>query len=234
MKRYLRLAGIFAVLLLLLLNRQATAQTPDTVYRKPTLPTGPPAPVEQPARQPQPVKRPQPLPQEQPEVVRQQDEEEKSALIDRLYFGGGLGLQFGNFTNISLLPILGYRITDRFSAGVGAVYHFVSYRSYSYSNYGGRVFAQAELFNIGGGAILAHGEVEVLNAEYNGPGSYLASGLERRNTVALPMVGLGYRQRISERASFDILVLYNTNDASYYNPYNNPVFRAGINIPFRK
>ncbi|WP_230680342.1 hypothetical protein [Pontibacter sp. 172403-2] len=235
MKRHLHLAGMFAVLILLLfISNRAAAQTPDTVYRKPTLPTGPPVPAEQPARQPQPVKRPQPLPQEQPEVVRQQDEAGKPALMDRLYFGGGLGLQFGTFTNISLLPILGYRITDRFSAGVGAVYHFVSYSSYSYSNYGGRVFTQAELFDIGDGAILAHGEVEVLNAEYNGPGSYLGGGFERRSTVAFPMVGLGYRQRIGERASFDLLVLYNTNDASYYNPYNNPVFRAGINIPFRK
>jgi len=198
------------------------------------LPTGPPAPVEQPARQPQPVVRPQPLPQEQPEVVRQQDEEAKPALIDRLYFGGGLGLQFGTYTNISLLPILGYRITNRFSAGVGAVYHYVGYSSYNYSNYGGRVFAQAELFNIGNGAVLAHGEVEVLNAEYSGPGAYQSGGFEQRSTVAFPMVGLGYRQRISEKASFDILVLYNTNDANYYNPYSNPVIRAGINIPFRK
>lgn len=236
MSRHLRLVGFLAALLLLLISWQAEAQTPDTVYRKPTLPTGPPVPVEQPVRQQRPrtVEQPAPLPQEQPEVVRQDDEKEKLAPIDRLYFGGGLGLQFGTFTNITLLPILGYRLTEKFNVGVGAVYHFVSYRSYSYSNYGGRGFAQVELFNVGEGAILAHGEVEAINAEYNGAGNYLAAGVERRNTVALPMVGLGYRQRIGERASFDILVLYNTNDADYYNPYSNPVIRAGINIPFRK
>lgn len=236
MKQHLRFAGVLAALLLLLIiSQNATAQTPDTLSRKPALPTGPPLPPEQPRPQRQePQVRPAPPVVVAPEARQTADGEDPLAPIDRLYFGGSFGLQFGTYTNISLLPILGYRLTEKFSVGAGLVYQFVSYRSYSYSNYGGRGFMQAELFDIGNGAILAHGEVEVLNAEYNGPGSYMAAGAERRNTVAMPMVGFGYRQRIGDRASFDILVLYNTNDANDYNPYSNPVFRAGLNIPFRK
>ncbi len=235
MKKSLRFTQVVATMVVLLLTTSmAVAQTPDTISRKPSLPTGPPLPP-QPQRPQQP--RPEVLPA--PPVVvtpqaRAASEDEPLALIDRLYYGGSFGLQFGTYTNISLLPILGYRLTEKLSVGTGLVYQYVSYRRYSYSNFGVRGFAQAALFNIGDGAILAHAEAEVLNAEYSGPGSYQAAGAKRRDTVVMPMVGLGYRQRIGDRASFDFLVLYNTNDVNDYNPYSNPVFRAGVNIPFRK
>ena len=209
---------------------------PDTVKRKPSLPTGPPG-SQQPVYAPKPQPRVQPKPpvQTQPEVVQQPDTEaeEKEAFIDRLYFGGSLGLQFGTYTNISLLPIIGYRVTDRFSAGVGAVYHYIKDGPYSLSNYGGRAFAQVEVVDIGDGALLAHGEIETLSREYLYVNSTQTAFEKARKTLMLPLVGIGYRQRISEKASFDLLLLYNVSDDPV-NPYNNPVIRAGINLPFRR
>lgn len=226
-----RIAGLLIVSLLLLIAVPAMAQVPDTTQRKPALPTGPPAPVEQ-------NKPKQERTQQQPEVqvkpeIGQAQEEERTTFVDRLYFGGSFGLQFGTFTNISLLPIIGYRVTDKFSVGTGVVYHFIRSGGRTLQNYGGRAFAQHEVLPglINNGAILVHSELEVLNIEDLRIG--LNGQLENfRKTVSMPMAGLGYRQRMGERASFDFLVLYNFNDLE--SPYSNPVIRAGFNIPFRR
>ncbi|TPE42537.1 hypothetical protein FJM65_18165 [Pontibacter mangrovi] len=183
------------------------------------MPTGPPAPVEPTAPRPQPRVVEQPEPKEEaPEAQL----EEQLRFVDKLYFGGNFGLQFGTFTNISLLPTLNYAVTPKFYTGVGGVYHFQSGGGgHSLHHYGGRGFLQLEMFNIGDGTVLAHGEVEALN---------IARADLGRTTLSIPMVGLGYRQRFS-KGFFDLLVLYNGN-SDFYNPYNNPVIRAGFNIPF--
>lgn len=216
--------------MLLLVSNMAFAQVPDTTYRKPELPTGPPAPVEQ----QKPQQRVQEPIKQKPEVVQVQDEEtEEQEFIDRLYFGGSFGLQFGTFTNISLLPIIGYRVTDQFSVGSGVVYHFIRSGGVSFQNFGGRAFAQHEILSgiVNNGAILVHGEYEVLSIE--DIRNFNNGQPERfRRTVSMPMAGLGYRQRMGEKASFDFLVLYNFNDID--SPYSNPVIRAGFNIPFRR
>ncbi|MBR0570410.1 hypothetical protein KB205_07275 [Microvirga sp. STS03] len=208
---------------------------PDTVKRKPTLPTGRPG-TEQPVYTPKPQPQPQPKVQQQPPVVQEEPEEaekEKQEFIDKLYFGGSFGLQFGSYTNITLLPIIGYKVTDKFSVGTGVVYHFISDGGISLNNFGGRGFTQMEVFDIMDGALLAHAEVEVLSREYLMLDNSNRPLYKLRKTMTLPMIGIGYRQRIGEKASLDLLLLYNAND-DIVNPYSNPVIRAGINIPFRK
>jgi hypothetical protein len=37
----------------------------------------------------------------------------------RLFFGGNFGVRFGDFTMVNISPQVGYRFTDRFSAGGG-------------------------------------------------------------------------------------------------------------------
>ncbi len=212
----------------------AVAQVePDTVKRKPSLPTGPPGqqPVYTP---PKPQPKPQPTIQEHPqEPVAIKEEEEIPELIDRLYFGGSFGLQFGSYTNISLLPIIGYRVTPKFNVGTGVVYHFIKDGEYSLHNYGGRLFTQVEVVQIGEGALLAHAEAEFMSRQYLMVNATQTAYEKHRKTLVLPMVGVGYRQFISEKASFDLLLLYNVNEDEV-NPYSNPVIRAGINLPFRR
>ncbi|SFF96312.1 hypothetical protein [Pontibacter chinhatensis] len=224
-----RLCTPLLLLFGLLLGTEALAQVPDTTYRKPELPTGPPAPVEQPRPQPRVVERPQP----EPTVVKEQvaeEPEEQLRFIDKLYFGGSFGLQFGTYTNISLLPTISYAITPRFFAGVGGVYHYQSGGGFNMHHYGGRGILQLEMFDVGSGTVLAHGEVETLSIAVP---FYDVYGRRRtdRSALSIPLVGLGYRQRISGKGSFDLLVLYNGN-GDPINPYNNPVIRAGFNFPF--
>ncbi|MBK8444083.1 MAG: hypothetical protein IPL35_11995 [Sphingobacteriales bacterium] len=42
----------------------------------------------------------------------------------RVFTGGGLGVQFGNVTNVSLSPLVGYHFTNRFSAGASFAYNY--------------------------------------------------------------------------------------------------------------
>ncbi len=80
----------------------------------------------------------------------------------RVYTGGQLGLSFGQLTFINISPDFGYRITDRFSAGLGPIY--ISYKDnrppvYSIKMYGGKVFARMDLFKF----LFAHTEYQMLN-----------------------------------------------------------------------
>ena len=227
MNHIIKVAGMLVLLTMVLAGIPAFAQTPDTVYKKPELPTGPPPVQNQDARPRQPV-------QEQPVVVKQQlqAQEDKPEFVDRLYYGGSFGLQFGTFTNISLLPILGYKVTDKFSVGPGFVYHFIRAGGQSFQNFGGRFFAQHEVLHglLNSGTLLVHAEYEGLSYEnyWN-----TSNGLpeKTRRMVYTPLAGLGYRQSAG-RVSFDMLLLYNFNDED--SPYSNPVIRAGFNIPFRR
>ncbi|MDX5418181.1 MAG: hypothetical protein LPK14_02630 [Hymenobacteraceae bacterium] len=228
--RYILLSG--CLLFVTLFTESAFAQVePDTVRRKQELPTGPPMPTPRnDQRQPRVLEQP-PVEAKQ-EVIKDRELQEKTPLIDRLYFGGSFGLQFGTYTNISLLPIVGYRVTDQFNVGGGIVYHFIRSNRVTLQNYGGRAFAQHEILGglLNSGAVVAHAEYELLSVEQLW---FVGRGYEtRRVSVGMPMAGLGYRQRISDKASFDLLVLYNFNEVN--SPYSNPVIRAGFNIPFRR
>lgn len=56
---------------------------------------------------------------------KQQKEKEPQDIWDRLVYGGGLGLSFGNYTRISLAPQVGYRFNDHWVAGAGVIYNYV-------------------------------------------------------------------------------------------------------------
>ena len=92
----------------------------------------------------------------------------------RLFFGGDIGLSFGTNTYINLAPVVGYRITNRLSAGFGPIYIFEKYRYYDIqtSTYGGKAIASFavirnvnQYLNIGIGNILLHAENEYINIQ---------------------------------------------------------------------
>src|SRR5258708_6702288 len=61
------------------------------------------------------------------------DENGKPSVMERLYFGGGLGFSggtnpsYGRYTFIGLYPIVGYMVTNQFSAGASITYQHYSY-----------------------------------------------------------------------------------------------------------
>lgn len=69
----------------------------------------------------------------------------KSDFWKKVQFGGGLGLSFGNFTNVTISPSAIYHVNDTFSVGTGLQFTYVAAKdSFSSTMYGGSLIA---LFN---------------------------------------------------------------------------------------
>ncbi|MFM2206874.1 MAG: hypothetical protein RL213_849 [Bacteroidota bacterium] len=147
---------------------------------------------------------------------------QKTSLKDRIYFGGNFGLQFGTQTVIDINPICGYRLTPKFSAGIGVKYLYYRYKDryqmYETDIYGGSVFGRYEVTQ----SIFAYSEYELINLAVFDP-------YERRIDIGSMFVGGGYSQRLGGRSSIYLMVLFNLNESSY-SPYDNPVFRMGVGI----
>ena len=148
---------------------------------------------------------------------------------DRIYFGGGFGLSTGsNGTNISLSPQVGYKITERYSAGVGITYQYVKFQGIetSLNNYGWSVFNRYNLTR----QFFGYAEFENLQFEFF---TSVSPELTRRQGYNSFLIGAGYSESLAKRASFSVSVLYNVlYDASdAIQPYDSPwVIRAGVGI----
>jgi len=144
---------------------------------------------------------------------------------DRLFFGGGLELQFGNSSLVSLAPEVGYRFTDRLSAGIGISYFYISEsgaQSFSTNIYGGKVFGSFSVFE----NLFIHAEYEVLNLETQ----YFNNNIypeRKRFNIGSFLVGPGYKFKMGERSSVNLLMLWNLNETAY-SPYTNPVLRMSF------
>jgi hypothetical protein len=157
----------------------------------------------------------------------QNEVDERSGVSDRLYFGGNFSLNFGNqFTFIEVSPLVGYRFTNRFSAGPGITYMYYSQKflnGYTLKSdvYGYRLFTRYNL----GQQIFAHAEFENLNLNTYS----VADQALRREWVPGVFVGGGYFQPIGRKAGIMMMALYNLTYDEFRSPYPNPfVIRVGI------
>jgi hypothetical protein len=152
--------------------------------------------------------------------------------VQRIFFGGNLDMGFGTVTQISLSPEVGYRITNRLSAGVGIDYMFVYSEEYNFkgSIFGGSVFASftvikslGELIPFLGTdmGILVYGQF----SDTNMGKFYTALSGEEPMWIASPMLGLGFQVPIGQRSYMVLSVMYNF-DESMYSIYSNPVVKV--------
>lgn len=147
---------------------------------------------------------------------------EKVSFKDKLYFGGYLGLQFGTYTLIDISPLVGYKITPSFHAGLRFTYQYSKTEyygsSYESSSYGGSIFSRLYVFKM----LYAQAELEELNIEY------LDINLQKtRRWVDSYYVGGGYFQPLGKRGGMYFTILWNLNQ-NQYSPYDNPVMRVGF------
>jgi hypothetical protein len=165
----------------------------------------------------------------------------ENSLSNRIFYGGGLGLQFGDITLIDISPMVGYRITEKLAAGITLTYKYYKVKDYYayYLNlpsadlksniYGGSLFSRYFLFE----NLFVQAEYEYLLYSYDVyEQNKGGTGYSKSNeTIDLPsfFLGGGYRQPIGGRTFFTITVLYNFSD-SPYSPYSNPIIRAGISV----
>ena len=142
---------------------------------------------------------------------------------EKLYIGGGLGLQFGTNTIIDISPLIGYRFNDELSAGLGLTYIYSSVRylgkTYSTNVYGGGPFLRYVFVE----NLFLHVEYQILNAEYYQWGDTF------RQDVHYFWVGGGFRQELGGNSYLMIMGLYDINYNSDLSIYPmNPILRGGV------
>ncbi len=144
-------------------------------------------------------------------------------LSDKIYFGGGGGFSASsNYINVSLSPLIGYKITDSFSAGVQVTYQYVKVNTFRANNYGGGPFLRYNITQ----KFFAYTQYEYMN--FGIPVQPPNKG--QRFDFNSMFVGLGYTEPLGDIAAFNVTVLYNLlyKDGSN-SPYNSPfVFRVGF------
>lgn len=143
--------------------------------------------------------------------------------MDRVYVGGGLGLNggtdgFGNrFFYIGLMPIVGYMVTNQFSVGTGLTYQRYNYPDFNVTltQYGASPFMRYN-FN----QLFLYSEYMLLNTP--------TFDNAQRRTFNRMLVGAGFSQPIGARrgainamALYD--VLYNQSERAFASPW---VFRV--------
>jgi hypothetical protein len=182
-------------------------------------------------------------------VTNKKRHEKKGFDLQRLVVGGGIGLGFGDITNISVSPIVGYRITDDFAAGVGLGFQYFRVRdqfpvynqatteteyyplksTFFYPSVWARYIVYKNFF------VHLEGEYDMQSftayeraSDPNGdPVKYK---LKYNSPAAL--VGAGIRQPITDRASLVIVALYDVLQHEY-SPYRNRIdLRIGFNVGF--
>lgn len=140
---------------------------------------------------------------------------------ERLYFGGGFGLNSGvsngiRYTYFALNPIVGYMVTPKFSVGSG-----LSWQRYRYSDvnitidqYGVSPFVRRN-FN----QLFAYGEYNLFNTP--------TVNTTTRKTFDRLLLGLGYSQPIGQRSSVNAMALYDVMYDNQERAFASPwVFRV--------
>jgi hypothetical protein len=164
----------------------------------------------------------------------------------RLIFGGGVVLAFGTgYADLGISPIVGYRFTNNFSAGVGIGYEYLKSTVAFYDPNTGYYQNYQNTANIISPNIWARYifwrnifvegtfEYDILNygQYYTDNFGNLASGSYSVNVPCL-LMGAGVKQSLGGRASLFIEILYDVlqNPNSPY--YETVVPRAGIVFGF--
>jgi hypothetical protein len=152
----------------------------------------------------------------------------KSSITSKLYFGGTVGFNFGDFTRISVNPLLGYRFTPKLSGGVKVGYEYVRDKRYAETytshNFGGSAFGRFRFVP----QLYGHVEFATIGYELPFPG-----GDTEREWVPFLLVGGGYVQRIAPRTSAYVEVLFDVLQDSK-SPYEDwePWFSVGVSVGF--
>lgn len=152
----------------------------------------------------------------------------KQPAINRIYYGGTVGLSFGSYTRIGLYPLVGYKITPKLSGAVKLGYEYVSdsryTTTYTTSNYGGSLIARYRIVP----AIYAHVEYETFNYQlYN----YL--GESTREWVPFLYLGGGFSKKMSANSWLTAQVLFDViQDENSPYEAGAPYFSVGVGVGF--
>lgn len=175
-------------------------------------------------------------------VSGQQTREETPPLRERLFYGGGLGLQFGTITNIQITPIVGLWVRPRLAIGLGP--HYTYYKNsyftptYSTTIYGGNGYIQYypikdldNLIPVGiHMGIFLHLEDELLSLESSfWDVNYNPNTSRSRFMSNAVLGGFGISQMMGQRSSINLMFLWALN-STVPNLYSSPEIRISFNF----
>ncbi len=149
-------------------------------------------------------------------------------LMDHLRFGGDCGLGFGTGTfAVQFNPQVGYYFNQYVTAGLIGTYEYFkyssTYNSVSRSVYGGGLFVDAHPLEF----LVAHAEAQAICYD-----NIYGNAYDPEKKVDVPiLVGGGYHRQVTERASVNIMLLWNLNATTGLEnntSFSNPVFRINI------
>ena len=149
---------------------------------------------------------------------------------DKFFFGGGLGLSFGDVDYVEIAPLVGYRFLPKLDGGMQVFYRWVNDGRYpediETDEYGADLFARYFVLP----SIFLEGAYEFINYEF-----VLPSLDTERDTANSFLAGGGYSQPIGHGAGFYFSALYNfsydENDLT--SPYGDAWrVQAGVTVGF--
>jgi hypothetical protein len=168
--------------------------------------------------------------QESEEKKRQEMklEDQRRKAPSQIYWGGELGLSFGDYFAISIIPMLGYKVTPQFHVGAKIGYAYTEDKRYETKitshNYGGSLFSRYLIYK----GIYAHAEFVYWSYKYQ------TENLEGdRNWVPFVLLGGGYVMPVSASASLFVEVLWDVlrDDNSPYDS-SSPFVKVGVGVGF--
>jgi len=144
---------------------------------------------------------------------------------ERTVVGGSLGLGLSSSNGLgmfygSLTPLVGYRVTERLSVGVGFNYTYYKSRLYEEQFYAGIAWARLGLFN----GLFACAEIDQVNAPV-----YSLGGVARESFPLL-LAGGGISQGIGHGLGTYFQIMYDFTEEER-SPYGPLVIRGGLLIP---
>ena len=171
-------------------------------------------------------------------------EDKPQKFTDRFFYGGSLGLAFGTFTYIDIVPMAGIWVLPQWSLGVTTRYSFLSQRNLFYAR--DNRFYRSHIFGYSGftqiipirdlslvtplkirGGFFLHGEYErlFLDQRLTAPLGGIDSG---KTWLDVFLIGVGYRQKIGRRSAVNLLFLWDLSNSGYSPYVSSPIFRMNI------
>jgi hypothetical protein len=164
---------------------------------------------------------------------------------DRLFIGGAVGLTFGSITQIDIVPIGGIWVIPQWSLGVGGRYSYYSHRGYFIG--GPSQTYRSNIWGVSGftqilpipdlgevtpipfnGGIFFHGEIEGLFIDRRMIDPFATDFETGKTWIKIYLIGVGYRQKLGERAAFNVMLLWDITRDSYSPYISNPMFRVNF------
>ena len=158
----------------------------------------------------------------------------------RLILGGSLGMVFGDYTNVDVSPLLGYRFSDYIAAGIAVKAQYGQFRSRENG-----LTLQRDKYTIFGGGIWARVyPIQMLFIHIQPEYNFISQSTTYYQTndgkqvyksnygVPSLLLGAGYTQSVGGSVGVGISILYDVLQDNR-SPYrNNLIYRVGAGIGF--